>query len=418
MADSPNRTWQYILSLLLTAGVAGFAFNSYTYRVAMVSAFFSLALASVAILHFRVRPQWTDALLVLGCTALFAVVDLAARHFPHRIMAWFSFFGLGSLLVLSLRVIWAKSSDRKLLLSAWVPALLFIASEYFASTMLDWTAALHPKTLDLYLFSFDSSMGVQLSFLAGRWFFESSPLRAASLIFYIGLPIPIALIYAGLLIRHREKSYPAMLAFLVTGPLGMLFYNLYPAIGPMALFGQNFPFHPLPVGQAARLLLEPVALTGPRNAIPSLHMAWTLLAWWYSRGLSWWERAIALAFVLFTVLATLGTGEHYFVDLVVAFPFALFVQALCSYTLPWKDARRLAAISFGLLVTLAWLVALRHAGKFFWISPVIPWALCVATILLSSIRQHKFQLAVDSGPLAAELNPGVSTARQASPARN
>ena len=98
MADSPNRTWQYLLSLLLTAGVAGFAFNSYAYRVAMVSAFFSLALASVAILHFRVRPQWTDALLVLGCTTLFALVDLAARHFPHRVMAWFSFFGLGSLL--------------------------------------------------------------------------------------------------------------------------------------------------------------------------------------------------------------------------------------------------------------------------------------------------------------------------------
>src|SRR5271157_5050451 len=128
MADSPNHAWQYILSLLLTAGVAGFAFNSYAYRVAMVSAFFSLALASVAILHFRVRPQPTDVLFVLGCTALFAVVDLAARQFPHRIMAWFSFFGLGSLLVLGLRAIWAKSSDRKLLLSAWVPALLFVAS--------------------------------------------------------------------------------------------------------------------------------------------------------------------------------------------------------------------------------------------------------------------------------------------------
>lgn len=418
MADGPNRTMQYIFSLALAAGVAGFAFNSYTYRVAVVSAFFSLALASVAILHFRVRPGWTDALLVFGSAALFAAVDLVALRFPPRIMAWFSFLGLGSVLVLGLRAIWAKSSDRKLLLSAWVPALLFVVSEYFASTMLDWTAALHPKTLDLYLFSFDSSMGVQLPMVVGRWFFEFSSLRAASMIFYIGLPIPIALIYAGQLIRHQEKSYVAMLAFLVTGPLGILFYNLFPAIGPIALFGQNFPFHPLPVKQAARLLLEPIALAGPRNAIPSLHMAWTLLAWWYSRGLSWWERAVALAFVLFTVLATLGTGEHYFVDLVVAFPFALFVQSLCSYTLTWKDPRRLTAFCFGLFVTLAWLVALRHTGKFFWISPVIPWTLCAATILLSSIRQHQFQLALDSGPLAAELNPGVSTAREASPARN
>jgi hypothetical protein len=38
--------------------------------------------------------------------------------------------------------------------------------------------------------------------------------------------------------------------------------------------------------------------------------------------------AWSLAFVWFTVMATLGTGGHYFVDLVVAFPFALMVQAL------------------------------------------------------------------------------------------
>jgi hypothetical protein len=60
-------------------------------------------------------------------------------------------------------------------------------------------------------------------------------------------------------------------------------------------------------------------------------MAWVLLVWWYSRALSWWERSIAFFFLFFTVLATLGTGEHYLIDLVVAFPFAVFVEALVRF---------------------------------------------------------------------------------------
>jgi hypothetical protein len=54
-------------------------------------------------------------------------------------------------------------------------------------------------------------------------------------------------------------------------------------------------------------------------------------------------RSIALAFLVFTVLATLGTGEHYFVDLMVAFPFALMIQAICAYDLRWNDPRRVQA---------------------------------------------------------------------------
>ena len=125
-------------------------------------------------------------------------------------------------------------------------------------------------------------------------------------------------------------------------------------------------------------------------------MAWTLLAWWYSRGLSWWERAIAFTFLALTVVATMGTGEHYFVDLVVAFPFALMIQALCAYPLKWKDVRRWTPFAFALLGTLAWLMALRYSPKLFWTSAVVPWALVIATIALSSLRQMELDRAADA----------------------
>jgi hypothetical protein len=120
-------------------------------------------------------------------------------------------------------------------------------------------------------------------------------------------------------------------------------------------------------------------------------MAWVLLVWWNSKGLARWIRAIALAFVVFTVLATLGTGEHYFVDLVVAFPFALMVQALCSYPLPFKYGPRRVAFLFGTFASLAWMALLSFATPFFWISPVAPWAMVVATISVSPWLMQRLQ---------------------------
>jgi hypothetical protein len=140
--------------------------------------------------------------------------------------------------------------------------------------------------------------------------------------------------------------------------------------------------------------LEPLAIPGAPNAIPSLHMAWVLLVWWYSRGLSWWERLVAFAFVFFTVLATMGTGEHYFVDLVVAFPFALLIEALCAFELPLSDGKRLAALAVGLFGTLAWMEALRYGPHFFWKSPLIPWTLCAVTIAVSIACETKLWNAV------------------------
>ncbi len=378
-------------SLLLLAAAGYFGTSSEFYRTSLVSAFFGLAVASVVVVHFRVAPAWQDALILLGFTAVVAGVDFRILGYKPSPMAWFSFLGLGSLLVLSIRVVWTAGDRRKLLLLAFLPSLLFVCSEWFASTFLDWTERAHPKVLDLYLYSFDASLRVQLPFLMGQAFARWSWFRLCGLLFYVGLPIPIAVVYAGQLLRDRAKALPAMLAFLITGPVGILFYNLLPAMGPIHVFHGDFPWRPLAIPQAARLFLEPVVIGGPRNAIPSLHMGWVLLVWWYSRGLSWWERSVAFAFLFFTACATLGTGEHYFVDLVVAYPFALLISALCEWRLRWTNRIRLSGLLFGLCVTLAWLAALRYGHDFFWASPVIPWTLCAATVAGGVFLERRLQ---------------------------
>jgi hypothetical protein len=379
------------LTVALLAIVLALSLSADFYHSSMVDTFMALALGGAAVTLLVVQPSWMNLASVAVCSLVLAGVDYRVMGFQPRFMAAFSFVGLSSLAVLGTRTAWARKQDRTLLLCAFLPAVLFVASDYMASTLLDYTAALHPKTFDLYLYSVDCSLRVQFSFLLGQVFSRYLWFRFAALLFYIALPLPLALVYAAHLRLRNKSALPVMLAFLVTGPMGVLFYNMVPATGPVHIFGPSFPWHPLSTSQAMHLVLETVPVQGARNAIPSLHMAWVLLAWWNSRGLSRWIRAIALAFVIFTVFATLGIGEHYFVDLVVAFPFALMVQALCLYPLPFKYGERRVAFLFGAFASLGWMALVSFATPFLWISPVIPWALVMATISISSLLMHRLQ---------------------------
>jgi hypothetical protein len=379
------------LTVALLAIVLALSLSADFYKSSMVDAFMAMALSGALVTLLVVQPSWMNLASAAVCSLVLAGLDYRVMGFQPSFMAAFSFLGLSGLAVLGTRTIWARNQDRTLFLYAFLPAVLFVASDYMASTLLDYTEALHPKTFDLYLYSVDCSLRVQFSFLLGRVFARYLWFRFAGLVFYIALPLPLALVYAAHLRLRNKTAFPVMLAFLVTGPIGVLFYNMVPATGPVHIFGQSFPWHPLSTSQAMHLVLETVRLKGARNAIPSLHMAWVLLAWWNSKGLARWIRAVALAFVIFTVFATLGIGEHYFVDLVVAFPFALMVQGLCLYPLPLKHGSRRVALLFGAFASLAWMALVSFATPFLWISPFIPWALVVATISVSSWLLHRLQ---------------------------
>jgi hypothetical protein len=380
-----------VLTVALLVVVLALSLNADFYSSSMVDVFMSLALGASAITLLVIQPSWINLAGIVAGSLVLAGLDYRVRGFQPRFMATFSFIGLSSLAVLGTRTIWARGRDRTLFVYAFLPAVLFAASEYMASTLLDYTEALHPKTFDLYLYSFDCSLRVQFSFLVGQIFSQHLWFRFAALLFYIALPLPLALVYAAQLRRRGKAALPIMLAFLVTGPLGVLFYNLVPATGPVHIFGPDFPWHPLLVSQARELVLQTVPVKGARNAIPSLHMAWVLLIWWNSKGLSRWMRGIALAFLIFTTFATLGLGEHYFVDLVVALPFALMVQAVCWYGLPFTSSSRRRAFLFGTFASLAWMALLSFAPSFFWISPVIPWAMAISTVSISVCLIHRLQ---------------------------
>jgi hypothetical protein len=329
-------------------------------------------------------------------TGFFATAFFHIFHRLPAIMTYFSFLGLSSFAITGVRCVWER--DRRMLLYAYVPAAIYaMIVGPLAVAMHQWTLNAHPNTLDLYLLSFDSSLRVQLAFLAGYYYAGIPWVHDSALLAYAFVTVPMALAYTGRLIRFREKAFPSMLAFLLVGPMAFLFYNLFPACGPLYVFGQAFPFHPPSLSTLSRIALAPSAFPGLRNAMPSVHFACVLLAWWYSKGLSWAERLVAFAFLALNVLATLGSGEHWFVDLVVAFPYALMIQAICAYHVPWRDPYRNAALLLGLGGTLGWIIMLRYGSELFWTSPIVPWALSAATVALVLLRQAKLETVADPG---------------------
>ena len=122
---------------------------------------------------------------------------------------------------------------------------------------------------------------------------------------------------------------------------------------------------------------------GLRNAIPSLHATWIFLVFWYARSLSLVEKGIAAVLVVLTLFATLGLGEHYFVDLVVALPFTVLILALTNALVKRRAAECSIPFVAGLVTTLAWFGALRFCPRAFWASPVLPWAAVVFTIAVA-----------------------------------
>ncbi len=369
----PATLLRIALSLVLLQGIFYLSGARYLLNGTLNSEFFSIALLSLFFILLRTRVSIREFLAVLLLFAALLVFEFRFMGYPSTWPIRISLLGMASLGVLFLRLIWAAPLQRRFAAFVVIPSLLFVISEWCASIFLRLTELLHPKALDLYLYSFDASTRIQFPFFMGRLFAKFPVFSHVCFLVYIGLPIAIGLSFAGCLLRSERTALAACVAFLLTGPIGVLFYNLFPALGPIHLFGPGFPWHPLTLDQARRVFLEPIPLAGARNAIPSLHAAWIFLVVWYSRKLSLFEKTVAAFCAVLTLFATLGTGEHYFIDLVVAVPFAVLIVALANLLVGPRRSRQFLPLGVGLGGVTAWLLGLRHATHFFWRSPVIPW---------------------------------------------
>jgi hypothetical protein len=247
------------------------------------------------------------------------------------------------------------------------------------------SGGLNPKTDDAWLYAFDGSLGFQPSFLMGRIMLGSIILARSAFLTYLSLPFAMAVVCAWQVpVAARRVSWHMLTVLLLAGIAGFILYNVVPGTGPIFAFGRDFPSNSLPYKDLSTFVLQKIALPLdiPRNAMPSLHVGWVVLFWWNSRGFPRALRAAIVLYICLTVVATLGGGQHYLVDLVVSLPFVLAVQAAASYSLP-NTTRRIAALAAGLGFTVAWLLLVRFGVSLALKSPIIPWTLLLATISIT-----------------------------------
>ena len=140
------------------------------------------------------------------------------------------------------------------------------------------------------------------------WSFLPSHRRLANLVIldYGAMALILPLIALLILsIRRDDESRTVFLALILCGVIAIPFYALFPAVGP-------------------RFASAPSS--APPNCMPSVHFSLAIITFYGLRKTVVGFCAGALH-VFLTVIATLGLGLHYAVDLVAAIPYSFMVIA-------------------------------------------------------------------------------------------
>jgi hypothetical protein len=336
------------------------------------SPFLAFSVMGAAVIHFANRPRAVEIVVtaILSAALGLSYILSGGSFGPYPASGFVrtaAFVGLASMLVLGSKACLSTAALRPLLLATFCPALVILTNLALAATI-----QFQPRIYDLFLYRFDGLLGTQFSFMAGRWFAASSWLSNVCFLVYAALPLAEVLVFLLYFQGQRMPANPLAL-FIVSGIAGFVLYQICPATGPIHVFAAKFPNAPPSIQPMQTMVLD----NFPRNAIPSLHSAWALLIWWSTRYCKNWVRGVATVFLALTLLATLGLGEHYLIDLVVAAPFAVAAMSVCA-----KQYGR--AASAGLLV-LGWLVYLRFGLPIFSLAPFGAWAAVLATVMVSVV---------------------------------
>jgi len=345
------------------------------------------AVAGGVFFYLRTRPKIREQII----TMLFSLGFAFIVRFPHpqewitKLSSGVCLLGFSSFALLGLQWIWSRGAARQHTMAVLAPAGALVFFVFSAQLAVNPVNLFNPSTYDLYLYAADGAFGFQPGFLFGRAMASDSSLRIMCLLVYFSLPLVMALACA--LSQPKKAEQPCwnlISVLMLAGLAGWALYNVLPATGPVYVFGASFPWHPLLYDSLQHLALSKVSVSGavPRNAIPSLHMAWALLLYWNARRSPRGYKMFLAVYLGLTVMATLGTGEHYLVDLVTALPFALTVQAIVSPGDKPLLSRRALSIVYGVGLTLSWLFLVRYGVGLLLISPAVPWAFFALTCVV------------------------------------
>ncbi len=333
------------------------------------SPFFAYAISGAFLIHVTFAPRRFEltAVLFLAPILAWSYHELGG-HFadsssaPATVAA---FLGVASLPVLGWRAVRKDEALREFLVALCMP--MFTIG---TGTVLLLLVPLQSRVYDFVLYRVDATFGGQASGVVARSFDAVPILGFICILAYHALPLVQVFLLATVL-RARLSLAQPLVAFMLAGIAGCSTYLFVPAIGPRNTFGAGFAYKTF---SFVPLSTTKMPFATPGNAVPSLHLAWALLILWNIPQRWRFGRVAAAAFLVLTIMATLGTGQHYLIDLVVAVPFAVCVQNLACRR--WRFAVIAGAL------TMLWLVYFRFGFSYLEPRPICSWIAGLASVLL------------------------------------
>ena len=266
------------------------------------------------------------------------------------------------LLALFLSVLWMlknqKDKTRPLLVFALTLNLVF---GFLLTVFMSREGGLLPWKYDPVLFAMDRALGLSAAAIAlplqGFW---KIPLIV---IYQLMVPMMICWFLVTEYAKARGSVVLAYVGELVAGPI---LYAVLPGCGPIYAFGARWLSTPQIQAGALKLAAMP-------NAFPSLHLGTAFVFVLFAPGRI--SRAVSLAFLVGTGLATLSTGEHYVIDLVAGLAFGCFAASV-----GYRNFQR-ALLYLGVVV--CWTLTVRFAYPFLIAHPLLLRTMAVLTVAMA-----------------------------------
>ena len=264
------------------------------------------------------------------------------------------------------------------------------AIQFCVYPLLLLTGVFHPIAYDAIAFHMDSQFGFEPSIFMAKLAGTYSWFGSLLLFVYEGMlrlfPVLVALQFYQM--QKRSPPVNFLLVWALSTTFAGLAYHFCPISGPVYFFGKDaFP-------NAIPLLSEipNVATIVPpayRNGFPSLHFGWCILMLMMTRH----QKSIGLR-VFFgivtalTILATLATGEHYLIDLIGSFPFAVAIQSYCTHVNKQGQKFRFQAIATGVALWVTWVVFIKNG---FWLAANVPGLVVAFSIFTVSASLYTYK---------------------------
>jgi len=251
---------------------------------------------------------------------VFKVSSMAALYF---ICSYPQLVGVLLILVYGLwRYSFAKGADKR---TDWLvgAAAIAVPAELAAQVVTRKLSHLRPLKYDLFIYWLDGRLGFQPSFAIGQLAVHHLWLREFFAFTYgfctLGM---LAVFIAYLWLRSEAETVDVIRVFALNLFVAVPIYLLVPVCGPAYAF-PDFPTLP------SHFWPHLIAISAPPNGIPSVHFSTALLVAWFARR---WPlgRVAGVVYVVLTAAATMGSGEHYLFDLLVAVPYAICMYRLGS----------------------------------------------------------------------------------------